>query len=178
MAKQMIVIDVPDRESYPFLFAGIELDIWPLKESLWKEYFQDIPVLKALLPEKGGEKSGKDLVEKASQDEAAAMAFIWSYLAVSIDDHDDYVTLRRRIYGEPYEEHKALLGGCEHIYPDKIETRPPRSDGLDMKELQGFLMTLINDFNPDPEKFWREQMEKAEKAAKSKKKAPAHKSGE
>lgn len=148
MAKPAITIDVEDRESITVNLGGMSLEVWPLKQSLYADYMKRVPALNALLPKNGKPIDGKALMDKATKDEAAAMALVWSFLASSLDSTDDYVALRRRIYGTPKEGHEKDLESCEHIPPDSIEVGPPVSEPLEMKHIVKLMISLIEHFNP------------------------------
>lgn len=128
--QEALVLTLPD--------CDLKIKLWPMKEHIYQEYVQSVPDLAKLLPKPGDQQTdGKKLLEKASRDQKAGIAILWTFFRTCIDTTDDYLDLRKRIYGTPKD--LDTLSGVEHITMEDISDLPPPSEPFTFKHL-GFVM--------------------------------------
>ena len=134
-----LVITLPD--------CGLKIKLWPMKEHIYQEYVQSVPELSKLIPKEGEKYDSKTLLAKASRDQKTVIAIIWSFIRTCIDSVEDYVELRKRIYGVPKD--KDAISGVEHITMTDIKELPPASEPFSFNHLSSVMAFAIDHFRPE-----------------------------
>ena len=142
-----VTIDLGSPDPLLMHLGDSSITMWPLKDHIYREYMESIPELANLLPKEGEKSDGKDFLKKASHDQASAFAIIWSFIRCCIDSTEEYVSLRKRIYGVP--KNPDDLDSVVHLTMKDIKELPPPSEPLTLHHIGQVMFKAMAHFRPE-----------------------------